>query len=537
MKKVSKTQSLNRRITSMLLSLMLAVAVVLGAVSYTAIRRTYLRFYNEKAQQLVHTLASRTDWEELEHYAKTGEIDEYAAELISFYDSVKENFAPNGYLYIFVPGEDSFTYLYDAQVPGDDPAEINHWGEKFEYTEFEYRYLVPDVQAGRGHEEILYTGENGYGGCLETWAPIFDEAGALQAMVELDIFMPSFRHDLNSFMILFIGAFILVVATLALGVMLWYLKRNVTEPLDQLTDIVDAYEHGEIEEAHFRHNDEIQSLANSFGEMTRRVALYTDEVARVTAEKERIGAELGIATQIQADMLPRIFPAFPDRTEFDLYASMTPAKEVGGDFYDFFVVDDDHICLVMADVSGKGVPAALFMVIAKTLIKNRTMAGGTPAEILSSVNEQLCEGNEAELFVTVWMAIIELSTGKGIAANAGHEHPVIRRKDGKYELSVYRHSMAVAVMEGARFREHEFELHPGDSLFVYTDGVAEAMNVKNELFGTERMLAALNSDTEASPEQLLQNVRSAIDEFVGDAPQFDDITMLSFRYDGAEGAK
>ena len=250
-------------------------------------------------------------------------------------------------------------------------------------------------------------------------------------------------------------------------------------------------------------------------------------------EKERIGAELNVATQIQADMLPRIFPAFPERKEFDLFASMDPAKEVGGDFYDFFLVDDDHIALVMADVSGKGVPAALFMVIAKTLIKNRAQLGESPAEILKNVNEQLCEGNEAELFVTVWLAIIEISTGKGIAANAGHEHPTICHANGKYELVEYRHSPAVATMEGIRFREHTFELNPGDRIFVYTDGVPEATNVNEELFGNERMLSALNSDPEAAPKQLLHNVRASIDAFVGNAPQFDDITMMAFSYFGS----
>ena len=252
-------------------------------------------------------------------------------------------------------------------------------------------------------------------------------------------------------------------------------------------------------------------------------------------EKERIGAELNIATQIQADMLPRIFPAFPDREEFDIYATMTPAKEVGGDFYDFFLIDEDHLGLVMADVSGKGVPAALFMVIAKTLIKNRAQMGGGPAEVLQYVNEQLCEGNDAELFVTVWFAILDVKTGKGLAANAGHEHPVIRRAGGKYELSVYHHSPAVATMEGIRFREHEFELHPGDSLFVYTDGVPEATNAGNELFGTDRMLNALNSEPNVSPEKFLRNVREEIDVFVGGAPQFDDITMLGLHYMGSEG--
>ena len=160
------------------------------------------------------------------------------------------------------------------------------------------------------------------------------------------------------------------------------------------------------------------------------------------------------------------------------------------------------------------------------------MGGCSPAQILADVNEQLCEGNEAELFVTVWLAILEISTGKGVAANAGHEHPAIRRKDGEYELVVYRHSPAVAAMEGIRFREHSFELYPGDALYVYTDGVAEATNAKNELFGTDRMLAALNRKPEDAPQELLKTVQKEIDTFVGEAPQFDDITMLGLHYFG-----
>ena len=233
-------------------------------------------------------------------------------------------------------------------------------------------------------------------------------------------------------------------------------------------------------------------------------------------------------------MLPRIFPAFPERKDLDIYASMHPAKEVGGDFYDFFLIDESHMCLVMADVSGKGVPAALFMVIAKTLIKNRAMVGDSPAEILKKVNEQLCDGNEEELFVTVWVAVIDLKTGCGKAANAGHEHPAIRRRGGSFELSIYKHSPAVATMEGIRFREHDFKLYPGDCLFVYTDGVTEATNNKDELFGLDRMLDALNSSANTSPEQQLLSVRKAIDAFAAGAPQFDDITMLSFLYWGSE---
>ena len=234
-------------------------------------------------------------------------------------------------------------------------------------------------------------------------------------------------------------------------------------------------------------------------------------------------------------MLPRIFPAFPARKEFDLYASMDPAKEVGGDFYDFFLVDDNHIALIMADVSGKGVPAALFMVIAKTLLKTRAQMGGTPSEILADVNNQLCEGNDAGLFVTVWLAIIDINTGKGLAANAGHEHPCLCRKDGSFEMVKYRHSVALATMEGVPFREHEFELRPGDTLFVYTDGVAEATNAENVLFGEERTLEALNAEPNSSVKRIVERVREHIDAFVQDAPQFDDITMLCFHYFGKEG--
>ena len=249
-------------------------------------------------------------------------------------------------------------------------------------------------------------------------------------------------------------------------------------------------------------------------------------------EKERIGAELNVANQIQADMLPRIFPPFPERKDFDIYATMMPAKEVGGDFYDFFLIDDDHLGMVMADVSGKGVPAALFMVIAKTLIKNRLQTGESPAEALTIVNNQLCEGNESQFFVTVWLAVIDLETGDGYEVNAGHEYPAIRRGNGKYELIKTKHMPAVAFMDGLKYRQSEIHLDPGDRLFVYTDGVPEATNANNELFGNDRLLAALNRNPDAEPSELLPSVKKEIDEFVGDAPQFDDITMLGFIYHG-----
>ncbi len=326
-----------------------------------------------------------------------------------------------------------------------------------------------------------------------------------------------------------------------------YVENKITNPLEDLAEQVDAFaERDHYADAKSGYNaaenaadvktgDEIEGLSESFGRMMNDINDYVSNLTVITAEKERIGAELNVATQIQADMLPRIFPAFPDRKEFDLFATMDPAKEVGGDFYDFFLIDDDHLGMVMADVSGKGVPAALFMVIAKTLIKNRAQLGGTPSEVLAYANNELCEGNEAELFVTVWLAIMEISTGKGVAANAGHEYPAICRANGEFELIKYKHSPAVATMEDLTFREHEFELHPGDTLFVYTDGVPEATNLDNEPYGIERMLDVLNKDPKAELDVLLKSIRGSLDEFVGEAPQFDDITMLACRYIGKDG--
>ena len=261
----------------------------------------------------------------------------------------------------------------------------------------------------------------------------------------------------------------------------------------------------------YRTGDEIEVLAESFAKQSARNMVYIDQIRNVTAEKERILAELDMARKIQASQVPQNFDTFCPRREVSLYASMRPAREVGGDFYDFFMTDDDHVCLVMADVSGKGIPAALLMMISRTLIKTHLQNGESPAQALTGVNNQLCETNDADFFVTVWLASIELSTGKGLAANAGHEHPVLRRAGGDYELVRYRHSLPIGVMAGAPFKEHDFQLYPGDNLFVYTDGVAEAADPQGRLFGAERMLEVLNANPEASPQETLKTMLEKID--------------------------
>ena len=280
---------------------------------------------------------------------------------------------------------------------------------------------------------------------------------------------------------------------------------------------------------HITAKNEIGQLALTVDAMEHEVLSYIDSITRITQEREQIKAELNIAAEIQASMLPR---EFPQRKEFELFASMTPAKEVGGDFYDFFMAGENRLALVIADVSGKGVPASLFMAISKALIKNRALMGGSPAEILADVNNHLCEGNEAGLFVTVWLGILDINTGKVNAANAGHEYPAIYRNGDGWSLMKDKHSPAVATIEGMKFREYEFDLNDGDCLYIYTDGVAEATNSSDELYGTERMIDALNKTSGMNAENVLLSMKKAVDDFTGDAPQFDDITMLMLKFHG-----
>ena len=266
------------------------------------------------------------------------------------------------------------------------------------------------------------------------------------------------------------------------------------------------------------------------------VRTLNEQYEQQKMENSRIETELTMASSIQADMLPNIYPAFPERPEFDVYASMDPAKEVGGDFYDFFLIDDDHLCLIMADVSGKGVPAALFMMASKIILANNAMIGKSPAQILTDTNAAICKNNREEMFVTVWLGILEISTGKLTAANAGHEYPALMQADGSFELFKDKHGFVIGGMEGLRYKEYEIMLKPGAKLFLYTDGVPEATDAHEELFGPDRMIVALNDNRSGEPEDILKGVRSAVDSFVGGAEQFDDLTMLCLQYNGSGAA-
>ena len=344
----------------------------------------------------------------------------------------------------------------------------------------------------------------------------------------------SFAHILNvnlNYMIIW-GAICLILTNIML-ILFIYLKA--VRPTVKVHNAVREYIETKNSEAVVKKmsavkaKNEFGRLADSISELAVEIDRYTEENLRLNGEKERVEAELDLATKIQADMLPTAFPDIPD---LSLYASMDPAKEVGGDFYDFFFIDEEHLGLVIADVSGKGVPAALFMMMSKNLIGNYAMQGDSPARVLELANDVICEHNEEEMFVTVWLGVLELSTGRITAANAGHEFPIIRKANGDFEIFRDKHGFVIGGLPGAKYKDYEFRLEKGGMIFLYTDGVPEATNAAEELFGTDRLLEAMNANMEKDTEAILAAVKNAVNGFVGSAEQFDDLTMLGLKYYG-----
>ena len=259
---------------------------------------------------------------------------------------------------------------------------------------------------------------------------------------------------------------------------------------------------------------------------------YVEQITDITAETERLNTELALGTRIQTSMMPNKFPAFPERTDFDIYAIMEPAKEVGGDFYDFFLIDEEHLGMVIADVSGKGIPAALFMMKASILARNYAHTGIGPSEILKAMNNEICQNNDEEMFLTAWIGILDLTNGKMTAANAGHEYPAVCLAGGKYEILKDKHGFVIGGMEGLSYTDYTIDLEPGSKLLVYTDGVPEAADTENNMFGMEGLIDALNVDTDRNPMEQITAVREAVNVHAGEAEQFDDITMMCLEYKG-----
>lgn len=465
-------------------------------------------------------------------------------ELVNLFDNLKRIYHPT---YLFCCGKGGMNELFyyvtgteEGELRGNTADTIYTLGSTSVFDEDIYPVAEKTFETGIEQFELEQPVKRGKdSGYYQVYVPLLSKNGDVLGLVGVTLESYTARNRIYESMIPSQAgsAILFLVSAVLLAVLVKYL---LLEPVIDVQKNVKQYsvdkDSAKVVKTMKKliSKNEVGSLAEEISKMVVEIDRYTVEVSKLATEKERISAELNLAKTIQASYLPCVFPPFPDRKEFDIFATMDPAKEVGGDFYDFFLIDEDHLGLVIADVSGKGIPAALFMMISKTLIKNNAKHLTSPGEVLTMVNEQLCENNEAEMFVTVWIGILEISTGKMLCANAGHEYPAIRKNGGEFELYKDKHGLVLGGMDGIKYKEYELCLEPGDEIFVYTDGVPEATNSATELFGTKRMIDALNLDKSADVQALTTNVRIAIDEFVKDADQFDDITMLSFKYHGKQ---
>ena len=522
--------------TTVLMSFTLLAVVLIIVISFVVGNR-YIQGEMENCRTTAYaytkSAAELIDGDKIAYYLETGEEDDYYYEILDFLNAFRLN-TDIQYYYVFVPFEDDLVYIWDANIlkPGEMEIDVCELGYREEYMEGG-KEATYSIYKQNPPEEIELVNDDKYGYIASAYSPVFNSSGEPVAVVGVDVYMPDLQANMREFLVAVVVTIMLVVLV-AILLCFFFVKRKIVNPINKIRDasrsMVENLENEESMEVSVKTGNEIEELFDSFKQMYGDVRDYINQLSVVTAEKERIGAELDVAAHIQASMLPCIFPAFPERKEIDIYATMDPAKEVGGDFYDFFMVDDRHLAIVMADVSGKGIPAALFMVIGKTLIKDHTTPGRDLGKVFTAVNNLLCEANSEGLFITAFEGVLDLVTGEFNFVNAGHEMPFVCKADGAFEPYKIRPGFVLAGMEDMRYRAGSMILEPGDKIFQYTDGVTEATNIHNELYGMERLEVILNKVKCGTPHEILPAVKADVDEFVGEAPQFDDITMLCLEY-------
>ena len=525
------TKSLIRPIFNAVIGLIMLLSAAIGTVGYFEFAGALKQQYMEIANGIAEYAALSMDPEILEQYLETKTADEA-------YNSTREQLQHTAdaedcsVIYVAKVHTDTKEreYIYNvvSKASGFSPYEIGFR----DTVNDEFLKVYDSILKGETQLHNFMYSRKGY---TTSVYPVEDADSGVVAIVGVVKNMDLLTSAKNSY----ICQIILIEALIAiLSGVVWvvYMRLRIVVPVQQLSEaalnMVEHLEDGNSPELVVKHEDELRELADSFATMYREVGAYIAKLETVTAEKERIGAELDVAAKIQSSMLPCIFPAFPDRNEFDIYATMDPAKEVGGDFYDFFMVDADHLAFVVADVSGKGVPAALFMVIGKTLIKDHTGLHDDLGEVFTEVNNILCASNSEEMFITAFEGVLNLKTGELRYVNAGHEIPFLCRKGGVFEPYKVRAGFVLAGMQGIRYRAGSIQLEPGDKVFQYSDGIPEAINSEKAPYGMKRLESVLAKNSEKAPSELLPLVKADVDAFVGDADQFDDITMLCIEFKG-----
>lgn len=548
-----KRNSLTFKVVSILILLGVLIAFSCGLVGYIQFSNVIEEMYVKETTQVAKIIVDYVNVNNLEEILKkaseaTNEDElrqlrqevvnsEYYRDFVRFLDDLRRNAnVTDVYIAEFSDKNDNQnligTYFLGVAGVRLDP-QISTIGETFTFNDTD-NVIKTIYETGNSPVEYQVK-ETDSGLVMNALLPIKDRKGNVIGIASVEEPMTRLFSAIRDY-ILSVIFYSLIVTIIVIVIFVIINHKLLVSPIKKITEATKNFtkNNNKISEEilDIKTNDEIQTLSESIIQMEKDIHNYIDNLSRITKDKERVETELNIATEIQREMLPTIFPAYPDRNEFDIYATMEPAKEVGGDFYDLFLIDEDHLAFIAADVSGKGVPAALFMVIAKTLIKDHTLLGESPSEIFTKVNDQLYESNGADMFVTAWLGILEISTGKLTYVNAGHNPPVIKHGNNEYEFMKQRPGLVLAGLDGINYRQAEVDLEPGDKIYLYTDGVTEAQDLSEELYGEKRLLDVLNKNLDTNVFDLLPKIREDIQEFVGNAEQFDDITMVGVEYKG-----
>ena len=534
MKKITKLRSnLAFNIIGATVLLLLVFSWIVSIIGYVSFTNAFKREYNDSTFHMADTATALVNGDSLDYYLTYGENEEYLTtkERLDIYCN-KMNVSLIYIIKVDTSDYGRFVSIFNSVNNDVDNTNYSPWelGHKRDTTNDEYRNKYKAIYENQSSYETIYRihTKDGLHPHITTLVPVKNSKGEVISILCIQRPISELNRARRPYLINIAISTIILSVLVGLSSAL-YIRRELINPLRKITNetIRFAKENKKGDKLGLVSKiEEISSLAESIDTMENDMLNYIENLTAVTSEKERIGAELSIAKTIQENSVPNIFPPFPERTEFDVFALMIPAKEVGGDFYNFFLIDDDHLALTIADVSGKGIPAALFMMVTNILISDRAHMGGTPSEILNFVNDNICQHNRAQMFVTVWLGILEISTGKMIAANAGHDDAAVYRKNGEFELLKTKHGLVIGAMEGVKYKDFEFTLSAYDKLFLYTDGVPEATNKHNNMFTLDGMIKALNKHKDKQARDVILGVKDAVDEFVDDAPQFDDLTMV-----------
>lgn len=547
-----KMRKLSHKVVCFCTAFAVILSVCVAIVGYYMYQKNLVTRYQVYADTALQMALSTFDGDEIAQCIATGEENEGYAAAREMLCTIREN-SRMSYIYAVYfpygePGQMAFVmngYTQADVAAYGEQAIVSRLGELCGEGDFDdqmrngfWMALHSGAPAETGVEYIVNdTGEYGYQ--MTAFVPVTDSEGNGVCILATDISMEDIKTNLRTYTAT-VAAVCAVLLAIFLGLAIYICNRSLVRPILRLansardfveqTRRVDSPGELKFEKVSLPGQDEVRVLADSVGTMTDEVRAYMEHLQRITAEKERIDAELSVATAIQSSMLPCIFPAYTNRREFEIDASMKPAKEVGGDFYDIFMVDERHLAVVVADVSGKGVPAALFMVIGKTLIKDHTTPGRDLGAVFTEVNRILCESNSEEMFITAFEGVLDLETGLFSYVNAGHEPPFLSVQGQGFALHSIQPGFVLAGLETVRYRSGQIQMQPGDKLFLYTDGIPEATNGDQALYGLQRLEEVLAGCGTLSPEAILQTVQSDVTRFVGNAVQFDDITMLCLQY-------